>query len=69
MNKIKMDVKDEIKIEQINLKDNNKKYIYERNNASNKMSCITGSNIHLNFVSEEKNMDCIYNFSKFLQIL
>jgi hypothetical protein len=61
MNKIKMDVKDEIKIEQINLKDNNKKYIHERNNASNKMSCITGSNIHLNFVSEEKNMDKLDN--------
>ena len=61
MNKIKMDVKDEIKIEQINLKDKNKKYIHERNNGSNKMIGITGSNIHLNFVSEEKNMDKLDN--------
>ena len=49
-----MDKKDEIKIEQINLKDKNKKYIHERNNVSNKMLGITGSYIHLDFVSEEK---------------
>ena len=61
MNKIKMDVKDEIKIEQINLKYKNKKYIRERNNVSNKMLGIRGSYIHLNFVGEEKNIDKLYN--------
>jgi len=61
MNKIKMDKKDEIKIEQINLKDKNKKYPHERNNITNKMIGITGSNIHLNFVSEEKNIDKLDN--------
>ena len=56
-----MDKKDEIKIEQINLRDKNKKYPHERNNITNKMIGITGSNIHLNFVSEEKNIDKLDN--------
>ena len=44
----------EIRIEEINLKDNNKKIIHGRNNASNKV--ISGSNIQLNFISEEINV-------------
>ena len=51
-----MDLNNEIKLEKVNdLKESNKKINHERNKQSNKVFGITGSNIQLNFISEEIN--------------
>ena len=46
----------EIKIKEINIVNKNKKqkHIHERNARTKKISVISDSNIHLNFISEEK---------------
>ena len=59
MNKIKMEENEEIKTTENNLKNKNKRLTNERKN--NKNIGISGSNIHLHFVSEEKNTNHINN--------